>query len=255
MPSPPEPRPRRLPSALAALPALAALAALPRPVRAAGGADPEAVRRAVEEVFADPALRPQGSHGGGVSIAEYLQLLFRRFLAWVREFFTRLSEENPLLFYLIFALLVFLLLLLLAHIAWTLSLAFRGPRGGAGDGEAALDSPAARARRFQELRQEALGLAREGCYREAIRTLLLALLSLVEERRALAVSRGWTNREVLARLRLGAGNAALAESFAGTFDRAWYGGAAGGQEDFDRCADFVDQVAGELREARSDGRR
>src|SRR5262245_18780993 len=128
MRSPCEPRPRRRPSAPAGLRALLVLALAPGAARAAGRSDPEAVRRAVEEVFADPALQPEGSHGGGVGIFEHLQTLLLRFLAWLREVFTRLNEENPVLFYLIFAALV-LVLLLLAHLAWTLSLAFRGGTG------------------------------------------------------------------------------------------------------------------------------
>ena len=200
------------------------------------------VDRAVEEVFSDPAFREglEGSHSGAGSLLVFLVEAIQRLFARILENFSGLQASSPLLFWLLFTVLVIVLLALLTHIVWTLAMVFRGAGGTEGGEEEAVSQE--RARRFAELRSHAHELAVRGRFREAAHHLLLALLSLVEERNVLKLARGWTNREVLDRLRA-RGTADELELFGGAVEKAWYGGEAVSRHDYGQLAEVLDRIA------------
>ena len=197
------------------------------------------VERAVGEVFADPALRRglEESHGGSWALQIYVYLI--ELYARVMRFLLELQLDSPFFFWSLFVGLVVVLVLILWHLAWTFGLAFRRP--------ALEDAPpgeqvAARIRRSIEMRRESRELASRGMFREATRLLLLALLALLEESRTLKVALGWTNREILGRLRLRPEFTPDLRFFERTVEAVWYGGANLEGGDFRR----LDTILGEI---------
>lgn len=180
--------------------------------------------RALDDVLADPVLQEglTTSHvdaaAAGDVLAEGTSSLWNAFRRWS----FRMARENPLLFLFATVALFLSLVPMLLHIGWSLAVAFRGPRASA-PGAAEPDDPAARRRRSAELRAEARDHVAAGRPREAARALLLAFLALLAERRALAVAGSWTNREVLAHLRVPPAARARLTHFVEAADAACYG--------------------------------
>jgi hypothetical protein len=204
-----------------------------------------AVDRAVAEVFSQPAFREGlGATSGG--LAELLAWLRREWDRLLYRIFDGLGElrvSSPVLFWALLAVLLLVLLALLFHIGWTLSLAFRG---GGGEAGADVEDHTRRARRSRELRGEARRLALQGEWREALRQLLLALLALLDERRILHVAQGWTNREILARLRSRSGLGPELDRFGSAVETAAYGGRDVRGEDFAAFDRLVDRLEARL---------
>jgi hypothetical protein len=195
------------------------------------------VERATKEVLADPAYADAVMNvhvTGGLLRSAFAAL--RKVFEWIRsllEDFTQLNETRPVLFWSIMACLIGVLCLLVWHISYTLSLAFRRPP------EARPEvSAAERMARFGELWAQAKQLAARGEHAEAIRCLLFALLARAEERR-LPVLAGWTNREIVRRLRSKAALEGPLLEFVETVDRLWYGRVPAGEEDWLRSANAV----------------
>ena len=109
------------------------------------------------------------------------------------------------------------------------------------------DAEEEKVQRYRDLREQANRLASRGEWREAARALLLALLALIEERKVLQLARGWTNREILARLVLPAGEGAALDVFRRQVEGAWYGGHALDREELAELAVCVDRCARVLR--------
>ncbi|MFZ0919354.1 MAG: DUF4129 domain-containing protein [Candidatus Dormiibacterota bacterium] len=80
--------------------------------------------------------------------------------------------------------------------------------------------------------QHALASAQRGDYREAIRRAFRSALLEVADRRA-HLDRAWTTREMLATLSGDAELLAAVAPAAASFDRAWYGGAPVGADDWE----------------------
>lgn len=201
----------------------------------------------MRETFADPELAAglETSHLDVQELPEglgsYVAWVYQRILAWMRD----LAIESPMALTGMYLLMVLLLALLVTHIVWSLRQAFRaGGEADPGPDEAA----AALRQRSAELRAEARSLAAQGRLREATRLLLLLLLALLDERGVLEVGPGWTNREILARLRLPPGLAADAAAFVAAADEACYGDRAPDAGAFARLTGLVERIeAGEVR--------
>jgi hypothetical protein len=215
---------------------------------------PEAVRDAVAEVFADSALQDALQPRGTAPEA------IRNLLEWLWGLYTGLIDQlnhlrisAPGLYWLAMLLLLAVLGLLIWHICWTFSAAFRSsspaPRREA-------EETVERTRRYREERRRAGELASRGEYAEAARALLLALLALLDEQRILPVARGWTNREILARLgRRQEFRADLGE-FGRVVERASYGDGRLGSGDFERLQESLDRIVaqvGRTPQARGEG--
>lgn len=202
------------------------------------------VDQAVETVFKDPRLQEglQTSHSGleallrNVSI--YLLKLWQTIFDWLLDLYL----ENPLLYYLLLVALSLVALLLIAHIVWTFVIAFRGAPGRETPDDE-IDDPHERVRRSQDFRHEAQELAAAGRFREATRALLLALLALIEERHLMRVGPGWTNREILTRLRLRTRGTSELDVFEGTVEKVWYGGLPLSSKDFEKLNHILDRFS------------
>jgi hypothetical protein len=226
---------------------LCALVLLPAASPAADSS-PRAVDEAVEEVFSDPAFR-RGLAATSGGFPDLVAWLWREAIGLYVRLIRALQDlelRSPLLFWAIVAFLVLLLFLILFHIGWMLSLAFRGHAAGEVGGAPA--GAAVRALRFRELRAEAGRLAQAGRLREAARRLLLAVLELLEEKRVLRLARGWTNREILERLRFrlrGALDAEL-ERFGAVMEAACYGDGEVSPEDFQSFDALLDRLLAQV---------
>ena len=210
---------------------------------------PDEVQREVDAVFSDPAFQEglEASHAGPEALLAMVSREIQRLFLKLLEYFNEFHAEHYFVFWAVFMMLLVVLILILTHIGWSLSLAFRGIPGsekGLGD-----DGPSERTRRFRDLREEARRLAVEGRFRDAVRVLLLALLSLLEERRVLTVARGWTNREILSRLRVQSSLGQEMELFRDAVEAACYGGVAAGVEDFERCYSTLEHLTAQIDQA------
>ncbi len=202
----------------------------------------DAVDRAVDEVFADPALR-DGLTAGGGGLSDVLFAVLTRaqeLLRRVIESLQWLHATSPFIFWTIFVLLFLVLIALLIHIGWTVSLAFlrttaSGPEPSEKEGEA-------RRRRSLEILDEARGLAAAGLRREALRALLLAILALAEERRILRIARGWTHREIASRLSVPPHLRGDLFALERSVEAAWYGSVEVTDVDYQRCEETAQRL-------------
>jgi hypothetical protein len=209
------------------------LAALAAQSFAAPQRTSDEVRRVIDAVLADPAYHKElESVEVNEGLFRALLKLLRKTLEWLRELGEGLADlrlSQPALFWIIMLAMFAVLALLLWHIAYSVSLAFRGtpklapeaaPEGGA-------------TLYFRRLWQRAEELAAAGDYTEAIRHLLLALLARIEAGKV-ALLPGWTNREIVARLRLDEERRGRLAGFVGMADRLWYGRRPASEEDYRR---------------------
>ena len=204
--------------------------------------DPEEVQRSLDRLLQDPVFQDglSRSHHQALSWREYLLMKVLHWYALVMEWLFDLKDESPILYYLMFAGLLLLLVLLLTHMVMTFARTLRHQ-------EPLVTAPTPeviRRAQFIERRQQARLLARQGHTKDAVRELVLALLTLLEERRH-AVALNWTNREILQRLRLATDAHQALRHFETTVESLSYGGEVPRAEDFDR----LDQVLQESVDA------
>lgn len=197
---------------------------------------PEQIRAALDRVFEDPELRGAIAGPHGVDAGGYVQQFFEWLRGWT-EWIDGLRVTSPWLYGLVLLALIGVLGLLVWHIAYTV----RGALGHRAEGQPVSAAVGDRVRDHRQLRAEARRLAAAGELREAVRTLLFALLALLEERRVVHVARGWTTREILARLAQRIGRGAELVGFASVVEQATYGG---GELDAGRFADLDTAVDG-----------
>jgi hypothetical protein len=207
--------------------------------------------RAVQETFSDPELAAgcESTHEPTLGILAFVVNLLGEFFEGLVHTLKSLHVSYPVLYW---GLLVFLFLLLIAliiHIAWTFSLAFRGLPSNA----AAEASRSERVRRFLEIREQARSLAGEGRYKEAVRELLLALITLVEEKRIVSVARGWTIREIVSRVAQRTGAARPLGIIERRFEDVWYGGEDITEAQFAACDGSLDSFVRELSTTHREG--
>jgi len=159
------------------------------------------VKRVLAEIFRDPAFRDGlgQTHGPKESLPAWILAQLARGLEAVGEWMQALRADTPWLFWLIYAVLIGLAVLLMVQIGRGLAL---GLRGSALRSAAARSVQGARTVRSRELREQARVLADRGEFREATGYLTLALLALFEEKHVLRGARAWTNREIFGRLRV-----------------------------------------------------
>lgn len=203
--------------------------------------DSETLQRALEAVFGQPAFQREleRADGHALSLGQVLLLRLLGFLERCSEWLEELHGSAPLLYWLLFTGLVALLLVLVAHIAWTFRRAFAADLPASDEPDEARE----KVQRYRELRQQSNLLAVQGAWREAARLLLLALLALLEERKVLQLARGWTNREILQRLRLPPAESAALDVFRARVEDAWYGGHALDRPQLAELAVCVDRCA------------
>ncbi|GEM_PF-4230063 len=165
----------------------------------AQGPSGKEIERALEKVFSEPGFR-WSSHVGQQSESWWIPLLEKLYQLWKKlnlklEF---LKESSPTLFWILFAILLLIALLLIIHIGRTLAMGMRF--AFAKPVEEVTEKERSRRLHSGELKAQARKCAEQGLGAEAIRLLLLSLLAFLEEKRILTVAGGWTNRELFRHL-------------------------------------------------------
>jgi Domain of unknown function (DUF4129) len=200
-----------------------ACAGLPRPSE-------EEIRQQLGEVYARPEFSPTGANNW-----------FRLFLEWLLHFFDWIAvvrAGSPLLFWLIVAGCVVLLMLIVAHLAWTIRrvLVFQAESRGR-------DALAARCERLSRAYwEQARECAAQQDYTEAIRYLFLSLVYRFDERGQVEFPEASTNREYLAlfddRPQVRAG----LQVFVDTLDDNWYGQQPSYAGQYEACVQLYESL-------------
>jgi hypothetical protein len=183
-------------------------------------ADPDEARRRLHDIL---------------SRAEFSQaradpLVIVRLLRDLFEWLGGLSETAPVLFWVMVVSLVGVLVLLLAHITWTVRRAL-DLRAAGGDAAAA-EQRALLSRTYE---QEARSRADRGERTEAVRFLFLALIYRFDEQGRVPLRQALTNREYLAAF---ADRPAVVHDltvFVDTLDDNWYGQRPTDAGQYQRC--------------------
>jgi hypothetical protein len=191
--------------------------------------DDATIRRQTEDILSRPEFRPAGADLSALARA------VRSFFEW----FSPLADTQPVLFWGLIVGLVLLLVLLVAHIAWTV-------RRVLTVGEVALPGTEAEARRqrlSQGYQREAQERAARGEYTEAVRCLFLALVYRLDEEGRVLFQRACTNREYLA---LFADRPEVRRDlgmFVETLDANWYGQHATDEGRYAECLAMYEGLA------------
>jgi hypothetical protein len=192
--------------------------------------DPETIRRTAEQVLRRPEYRLDPQADSGATLLDWLL----RILDWISRPFRWLTDAleglPAWMRWPIVIGLVALLILLVAHIGYTIVQAVSGPgrrRGAAADVPLTPRDPVALERRAAEA-------ASGADFITAIRLMFLACLLRLEQAEKRAFRAGTTNREHLRRHR----DTPVFEPlrlFVETIETRWYGPGECGREDFEAC--------------------
>jgi hypothetical protein len=170
---------------------------------------PEAIRAKVEDIFARPEFSPDQSE----TLLQMLMQLLVRFFSWLGG----LREAAPMLFWLLLIGCIVVLVVLLAHVSWTVWRVL-SPRG-----QLAHADQERRERLSLGYRQEAGRLASLGDFTEAIRFLFLSLVYRFDETGRVSFQKAYTNREYLGLFDDNPDVRASLQVFVDTLDSQWYG--------------------------------
>jgi hypothetical protein len=181
----------------------------------------EQVRHAVEKVYARPEFSPSPNWFN--LFLEHLARYFR----WLGE----LSSTNPVLFWILLLACIILLILLAAHIGWTIRRVF-GSSASLADAEAASRQ---RERLSSHYWEEALRRAQESTFTEAIRCLFLSLVYRFDESGRVNFLRAYTNREYLSLFADRPEIHSALGLFVDTLDDCWYGQRPTDQGRYQEC--------------------
>jgi hypothetical protein len=199
---------------------------------------PEQIRRAAQTVLARPEFQADGSTEAAEGFWSYLHRIVREFMQAFQDAFEWLYRMYPVLAWLLISALVITVVLLIAHIVWTVVMAVRHGRHRISlDDELALRKidPA-------ELAEQAERARREEDYILGVRLLFRASLTLLEEREGKRFRPGATNREHLLRYRQTPIYDWLAR-FVWVIDSKWYGSETCLPGDFAACHEAYEKIA------------
>ena len=156
--------------------ALVGLLLAARAARAGGVVERSVIEDARDEVFARPEFARAAEAGESIVVA---------IVHAITTFFARFAEEYPVAYVVVVLLLLATVVILVAHIVWTLAVA----RGARYAPEPELPHLDLRRTAPEEFRARALRLAREGRYDEAVRDLYAALVLVLDRRGDLRYAR------------------------------------------------------------------
>jgi hypothetical protein len=145
----------------------------------------EAIRQAVAKVYARPEFEPSKGWDGWLLLLRAIEQLFK----WLGG----LGETNRVLFWILLWTCVALLLLLVAHLSWSVIKVFTFRDRAAKATEAAL----ARQGLSRSFWEKAQSQAAAGDFTEALRCLFLSLVYRFDENGRVHFDRAYTNREYL----------------------------------------------------------
>lgn len=190
--------------------------------------DPEHIRSTAREVLARPEFQLDRSSGETGGLAELILRLIFKLLRPIFRFFGALWDISPALAWLTAIVLSLVLVLLLAHIIYTLRkvLAQRLPTYVTAQRE--------RSKSYEQYQREATDAAARGDYITAVRLLFRASLVRLEQAEKRPVRPGTTNRELLRRYQQ-SGLAEHLQRFVEVIDTRWYAGSTCSESDYQNC--------------------
>jgi hypothetical protein len=198
---------------------------------------PEAIRKTAHDVLARPEFQLDGSTKAGEGLLASLIRIGKRMLHAFGEFFDWLQKMSPVLAWLFIAVLVIILIVLISHIAWTITMFVRRDRRVL----ALADSLALKKVNPTELAREAEAARARGDYILGVRLLFRACLALLEQREGNTFRLGATNREHLNRYRQTPLYDWLAR-FVSVIDLKWYGPETCQPADFAACRESYERI-------------
>lgn len=172
------------------------------------------------------------------------------FLSGIMRWLASLGVESPVLFWL---LLIGCGVLVGLLVGW-LVVRIRRSLGLTTGSRRTSNRAAERHRLARNYQTEAADHAAAGEFTEAIRLLFLALVHQFDESGRVLFRRSWTNREYL---RLFDDRPELAENlrvFVDALDEHWYGQRPAAEEEYQRCREVFEAVAGQARFAYTEAR-
>ncbi len=188
---------------------------------ASPGAD--AIRHQLEDILSRSEFHPERQYSFWNKLLDY----FGEFLKWLNG----LQNTAPLLFWLLIISLIAILVLLLAHMTWTIAKVL-----GLGDRPARPDDlQEKRVRLSATYRQEAARRAEQGDFTEAIRFLFLSLVYRFDEAGRVSFQKAYTNREYLTLFHDRPAVQHDLKVFVDTLDDHWYGQRPTDRERYDNC--------------------
>lgn len=202
---------------------------------------PDEVRTALDEILARP-----GYNSPLAKLAERLEQAAARLLRALRNMLRGIDDlfvAAPVVYWLIVAALVGVLVLLLAHIGWTVKRAVtmgRAPTDGDAAAPAERETPAS-------VRRQAETLAAAGRFLDAMRLLFRALALRIGQRDTGIVFPSLTNREFAAVFRRDPTVFQRLRAFVDVLDDRWYGEHPCNAEDYELCRTVYDQVVHQAR--------
>ena len=160
--------------------------------------------------------RPEYDNAHVSAPANWLMSIVRRLVAWLGKF-ESLHVHAPVLYWLLWVVLLLILVLLVAHIAWSVSIALRAP-----EPREAL----ARSGEHPDPRGDAERLAASGSYLEAAHLLMIASFRSLAENAVIELRPDRSNRWIRSALFASKLNSNLAGEIDGLIDRTerhWFG--------------------------------
>ena len=209
--------------------AAALLLAITGPAYAAETADKATILQARDEVFARPEFYVREKKGKSFVLEAIVA---------VGKAVAQFKEDNPRTFTAITVILVLTLLVLIAHIVWTLAMARRAKY----DDEPEVAEFDIRRTAPQTFRDRAVALARKGRYEDAVRELYSALVLTLDARGDLAYARHKALLDYRMEVRERDARDAL-DLFAGGYHPASFGRRALPQERFEALLEVLDGVS------------
>ncbi len=181
------------------------------------------IQRHVEEIFQDGAYhRTLQSYQPSESVLALIKKMWETVISWLHGISDKLNElhfNSPVLFWLIFAGLVLILVLLLLHMAWSIRIAFSSRRSDSSfRAESAIETQGAKF-----TLKQAEELASQHRYTEAVRVLFLVLLERLADTHQAAGRRSWTNHQIVNTVNVPDSLRGELHAAAAAFDRGWYG--------------------------------
>jgi hypothetical protein len=198
---------------------------------------PEVIRKTAHEVLARPEFQLDGSTKAGEGLIRSLIRILKRILDSFRELFNWLEAMSPVLAWLFIAVLVFILVVLVTHIVWTIAMFVRRDHRAL----ALAESLALKKVNPAELARDAEAARARGDYILGVRLLFRACLALLEQREGSTFRLGATNREHLNRYRQTPLYDWLAR-FVSIIDLKWYGPEKCQPADFAACRESYERI-------------
>lgn len=207
--------------------------------------DPETIRRTTAEILQGSDFQINQDTRAGETFADFMQLLFEWVISPFVWIFQRMAGLPDAVRWLVVIVLAIVLVLLLAHLTYTIVSVFR-PNQRKGKFTAALSAGRRMSpEEFEKLAQEALT---QQDYIAAVRFLFRASLAHLQSLEGRFFSPGLTNRQFLRRYQKSPVIGAL-QSFVEIIDTGWYGNGICREKEYLKCREAYAEIRRQGKEA------